>query len=247
MNSVLQARLAQLGERPPGTTRRGRSLTLQMSPIELDEAIISGNELLLDAAGRFVVRSAAEVDTLPRSWLQAWCVKMGVYSVPTAELIDWLRTVIGGRSAIDIAAGHGAIGRSLQIPTTDARTADRPEYARHYVEIGQPPPWVPPDVETLEASEAVETYRPAVVICAWGTQRWEPGLRLGHVLGLDERAILSRVSTYVHIGARGLHPHNRLPKPDEVIRPPWLRSRSSVPDDVICVWNRRAAQGGSDG
>lgn len=240
MNRVLQQRLAQLGAMPTEAMRRGRSFRLDLSPIEMEEAIISGNELLLDAMGRFVVRSAAEVDALPRPWLQVWCAKMGVYSVPTAELVDWLRTLIGDRSAIDVAAGHGALGRSLGIPTTDARTAELPEYARHYREWNQPSPWVPPDVETLDALAAVQKYRPAVVICAWGTERWSPGMRKGHVLGLDEAAILSRVSTYVHIGVRGLHAHSKLPRPSEVLQPAWLRSRSSVADDFICVWNRGA-------
>jgi hypothetical protein len=57
---------------------------------------------------------------IPQSHLMAWCVKQGVYQIPTWELIEWLKGVIGGRSAIEICAGRSCLGRALNIPMTDS-------------------------------------------------------------------------------------------------------------------------------
>lgn len=219
---------------------KGTKAELHMSEAELHEAILCGNELLLDATGALRICPAADLDRLPHPWLMAWCFRYGHWLLPTTELVSWLRDEIGGRSAIEIAAGCGALGRALGIHRTDARLHESNAQVQDlYARVGHGPPRIPPDVETLEALAAVRAYRPQVVVCAWGTE-FSPSRKLsGSGLGIDEKAIVQKVETYIHIGASSTHKHRTLPRPARVLRPPWLKSRALRPEDnCIWIWGR---------
>jgi hypothetical protein len=61
-----------------------------------------------------------------------------LHSFPTRELCDFLLARIGGRSAIEIGAGHGALAKALSIPATDNRQQEKDRLKAYYREIGQP-------------------------------------------------------------------------------------------------------------
>lgn len=178
-----------------------------------------------------------------------WCVKNGVYQLPTTALIQWLRREIGDRSAIEIGAGNGCIGRALGIPRTDSYVQTTPETQLLYQMIGQAITVPPLDVEPLEASEAVEKHRPEVVIGCWVTQRFDvskgdtEGEAQALVNGIDEEWILDQpyVQKYILVGNVNSHGRKRiLTRAHHEKLAPWLVSRAfTQADNRIWVWEKQ--------
>ncbi|WP_147282933.1 hypothetical protein [Pseudorhodoferax soli] len=123
---------------------------------------ISGE--LLDAHGRLQVVPAAVLAETSAEERMLFCVRHGVYGLPTAELCDFLGDRIGGRTAIEIGAGTGILARTLGIAATDNRQQEDPAIRAHYQSLGQPTVPYGPDVEKLDAHRAVEQHGPQVVI-----------------------------------------------------------------------------------
>lgn len=212
------------------------------------------DELLLEDAGlgripygqRIRPIEATRLRAIPRIALTQWCQARARYNVPSAELIIWLKEFIGGRPAIEIGAGMGDLGRLLGIHMTDSAVqAENPAIRAYYELLRVPPINPPPDVERIEALEAVKKHRPRVVIGAWITQLYESGDEgpppVGSsVTGVDELAIMPYVEAYVHIGNAVVHKDKRiLQKPHEEHRFPFLFSRAFQPEgNVIWVWSQ---------
>lgn len=206
------------------------------------------DKLLLDENGLLKVVYAIDLMRVPQEHLMQWGNQHGVYTFPTLEMIEWLKDQIRGRSAIEICAGYGAIGRALGIPTTDSYIQTTPEMIALYTKMGQVPIQPPPDVEKLEASEAVEKYKPQVVIAAYATQKYQEGDEGGEgrpkvnssVYGVDELSILPKLEKYINIGNVLSHGDKRILKqfPNfKRYRVPWLFTRSGSPGgNEIVVW-----------
>lgn len=176
--------------------------------------------------------------------LMVWCVRRGFYCLPTLELVEFLRTEIGGESAIEVGAGHGALGRALGIPVTDSKMQERSDIAEIYRSVDQAPINYPPDIEKLTALEAVEKYRPLVVIGAWVTHRYNSKVpeRGGNAYGVDEVKLLSKkwVRQYLFIGHERVHSQKPLLSSRHAThRLPFLFSRGSDPLNVIWSWKTR--------
>ena len=177
-----------------------------------------------------------------------WCVVNGVYQLPTTTLIAWLRTEIGGRRAIEIGAGFGVVGRALNIVRTDDGSQTTPERRELYRAAGQAITEPPPDVERLEACEAVAKYKPEVVIGCWVTQMFDEsrgdvdGEAQALAGGIDEEWILDQpyVKKYILVGSMGSHGRKRIMKrPHREKRAPWLVSRAFDPSgNRIWVWEK---------
>jgi hypothetical protein len=188
--------------------------------------------------------ASSALATVPSMHLKQWASLHGRYTLPTAELIDWLRGIIRGRSAIEICAGHGEIGRALGIPMTDAYLHANPDIRMHYMIMQQTPTDPPSDVEKLEGVDAVRKYRPKVVIASWATQQWREGDDPldSSPYGVDEEALWRDfgVEMYVHIGTFPVHGKKRLRKePHDAHCLPFLFSRALNPkDNVVFVWER---------
>jgi hypothetical protein len=132
----------------------------------------------------------------------------GLYMLPTIELIDFLKFWIGGGTAIDIAAGNGSLGRSLDIPITDIKLQEIPAVAAYYKSIGQPVTTYPDDVERLDYKEAITKYNPQTVVCSFATHLDHDGSTGGSPIGIDYKYILSKVKTLIHIGNLDVHRTN---------------------------------------
>lgn len=197
---------------------------------------------LLDPQGRVRVLPSADLRKIPQNAARLWCHQRAVYLLPSVELITWLKEKIGGRMAIEIGAGNGAVSRALGIPITDNRCQDWPDVKAHYAASGQPTVQYPSDVETLPALEAVAKYKPQVVIACWVTHLYHPEEheRGGNMYGVDEDALLaSGIETYIHIGATTSHSRKRiLSRKYEEFRPDFLFGRGDPEDRVIWVWER---------
>lgn len=204
---------------------------------ELDAACISDGFLQPMPAAFYAARPQAE--------LGCWCVRRGFYNLPTVELIDWLREEIGGELAIEIACGHGAIGRALHIPLTDSRSHDDPRLRAHYANIKQAPTICPDDVVKMSALQAIERYEPTVVVLAWGVWKFNParpnaggsenGIAFGRVLGKPS------VQKLIVIAHERVHaPIDILELDHHTIRKPWLFGRAmDTAGNVIWVWGER--------
>lgn len=200
------------------------------------------DKLLIDEKGLVRVLPAADLAAVPVDHMRLWCHKRAVYGLPTAELVAWLKNLIGDRSAIEIGSGNGALGRALGIPRTDNRMQEWPEIIAHYGASGQITINYPDDIEKLAALDAITKHRPDVVVASWVTQLYRPDEheRGGNMFGVDEDALLDTGVTYVHIGATGSHQNKRiLSRPHEEFRFDWLAGRGAPADRVIWVWRGR--------
>lgn len=193
----------------------------------LPPADLTGLDELLGVGGRIRAAPAAEILKFPLPTILLWCVRRGVYQLPTQELIDWLREEVGSSSAVEVCSGLGAIGRSLGIERTDNYMQTWAEIERYYQMIGQQPISPPLDVKMMSANDAVRTLRPDVVVGAWATQLYRPGDIDGNQWGVDEIEICRRVKKYIHIGNDGPHGSKRVNAlPHKLYRFPWLVSRA---------------------
>lgn len=185
--------------------------------------------------------AAADLEAIELNEVMVWCVQNGVYQVPTLELIDTLRKLIDGRSAVEICAGNGSVGRALGIPTTDSYVQEDPQLKAYHEAIGQPITVPGEDVERLEAMEAVRKYKPEVVLGTFVTHKWNEGNKDGSVVGVDEPSILrfSSVKRYIVVGNTYTHRNKPvLRKQHQEIRGNYLVSRATDQSrNRIFVWD----------
>lgn len=198
------------------------------------------DDLLLDN-GLLQVVPASVLAAIPQVHLSIWGNKKGVYCIPTVELIDWLRQKVAGRSAIEICSGNGAIGRALGIPRTDSYNQTTPQMLAYYALYNQTPIFPPEDVQRFEANEAVDHFKPEVVIGSYVTQKYIPSDegRVGSSLyGVDELVLVPKVKAYITIGNDSSHGDKRIcQRIHKVFRFPWLYTRTMEPENNgIYVW-----------
>ena len=113
--------------------------------------------------------------------------KKGIFCFYTRELIAALAQRIAGRRTLEIAAGDGTLTRFLAAAGVDVRATDDHSWS-HAVTF-------PPEVERLDAAQALARHRPQVVLCSWPPpgNRFEaavfttPGVELYVVIGSAHR------------------------------------------------------------
>lgn len=197
--------------------------------------------ILFDVQGRIALQSS---ENFPHgAGLRLWCHIHARYGGVTAELIDWLRTEIRSRKAIEIGAGSGDLCGHLGIPGTDNHLQTSEAMKAYYKMIGQPLITYPPWVEEMDARTAIEWYKPDIVVAQWVTEYCDPNLPApeygGSIYGIHENEIVDAGITYILIGNQSVHGHKKIMKePHMELNFPWLRSRSSkTGQDRIWVWN----------
>lgn len=198
---------------------------------------------VLDTDGRLRVLPGAYWATTTTAERALFGHRYGLYSFPTVELVDRLRVLIDGRSAIEIGAGHGVLADALGIPGTDNRMQEREPYRSIYARGAQPTVPYGPSVVRCDAAGAVRRYKPQVVIGAWITHRFDAMRRDvgGNEIGVDELDVLGHCGTYIFVGNEHVHRHSRLwTRPHGIEYPPWLYSRAhNGSPDFIAVWERQ--------
>jgi hypothetical protein len=200
--------------------------------------------LVDEATGLLKVVDSAILREINPEHLVVWGNKRGVYTYPTTELIAWIKEKIGGRSAIEICSGNGVIGRALGIVRTDSYIQVQPEMIALYESMGQKPIAPPNDVYRFESNDAVDYFKPQVVVGCYATQKYLPGderpPKVGSsVYGVDELAMLPKIETYINVGTDTSHGDKRIRKfKHEIYRFDWLFTRSAnQKENHICVWN----------
>jgi hypothetical protein len=203
------------------------------------------DRLWLDEHGRIKLMAASEFRKVPHEHLIIWCHRRARYGLPTLELIEWLRSQIAGRFAIEVGAGNGDLGFHLGITATDSRIQMSPETRAFYATLRQPPTRPRKEVQTLDANAAVRRLKPKVVIASWLTRKFVRGVDIdgisqASIHGADEEAIRAATETYIHIGNCDSHAaKTALSLPHEVFHFPWLVSRARCQENnVIYMWKR---------
>ena len=194
--------------------------------------------------GLLKVLDCATLRAIPQEHLMIWGGKRGIYTFPTTELIAWLKDRIAGRRAIEICAGNAATGRALGIVRTDSYIQTDPNMVAFYQVINQHPIEPPKDVDKFEANDAVDVFKPKVVVGCYVTQKYLPGDEgppsIGSsVYGVDELAMLSKIETYINVGNDISHQDKRIRKfKFEMFRFDWIVTRSGDQSkNHICVWD----------
>lgn len=176
-----------------------------------------------------------------------------LYSFPTQQGIDTIKTWIGDREALEIGAGNGGYCKALGIRGTDNKMQEWPEIKDHYTAHGQPAIKYGPHVEEIGGNDAVNLYRPQVVLAAWVTHKSmddRPECR-GNYWGVSEHAILPLVEEYIFIGNTNTHQMKPLFHDLEngkitthyveefYVGVPWIQSRASGGLDFIMRIKRK--------
>ena len=198
---------------------------------------------LNDAYGRPRVRDAAFYrDSTTQNERSAYCVRSGSYCLPTTELVGFLRYVIGGRKAIEIGAGNGALAASLDIQATDSFQQIDPDVVAYYALLRSQTVRYGRNVDRVDALAAIAKYRPRVVVSAWVTHLYDPANSEngGNDQGIDEAKVIESCETYLMVGNRHVHRNKPIwALPHKVIEPDWLYSRAfnGTPDFIACWGN----------
>ena len=163
-----------------------------------------------------------ETKILPaKEWLRWGKNNLGAYlsyynlwTVPTLELCDILDDEIGDLDCIEICAGLGYISKELGIRATDSYLKVSEEYINTF---GQTEHFQYPSfVEKIEASDAVDKYKPECVLGCYAVPKWteerakqyqlETGKELhGSIKGVDYDYILPKIKKLILVGHRELY------------------------------------------
>lgn len=202
--------------------------------------------LLLDEAGDLKIVSSTVLAATTREERAMFGVRHALYGLPTVELVEHLRTLIAGRSAIEIGAGSGILARALGIPATDNRQQEWPSVQEYYAALRQPTIRYGDHVEALDAQAAVAKYKPQVVIASWVTHRYDPARHDagGNQDGVDEVALLEHCEEYIFIGNEKVHAAKPLwAVPHTKERLPFVFSRAANGSaDFVARWRGKLAK-----
>lgn len=198
--------------------------------------------LLLDEQGRLKVVDASVLAQTTREERALFGVRHAYYGLLTTELVEHVQSLIAGRSALEIGAGHGGLARALGIVATDNHQQSWPEIRAHYEMLRQPTIRYGENVLELDAAQAVAQFRPQVVVASWVTHRYDPRRHGagGNQDGVCEEDIIRQCEMYIFIGNEQVHTHKSIwALPHEKIFPSWLYSRAvNGSRDFIAVWQR---------
>jgi hypothetical protein len=213
------------------------------SPFTILDAknLIDVSQELLLPNGKMKLFPAAFYDTIDKGNLRLFCYSYARYGIPTTELIDFLIQKIDGRSAIEIGSGHGDLGYHLNIKMSDSKIQKNPEVQESYRAMKQPIIDYPDDVEEIDALDAVEKYKPSVVVASWVTTYAPHVMPYGsNPHGIKETKILDKIETFIIVGNNDLHGDKPIRKlPHLEIYEPWIKSRATNPENNrIYIWDR---------
>lgn len=205
----------------------------QISTLSADRAEVEELTNLFKKNGDFTIKPYSYYQKFKWESLRLFMHITGLYSVPTQELIDFLKSEIEAFKAIEIGCGMGSIARALKIPPTDSRMQERPDIKLTYTMMGQPVIQYPDFVEKYEAIEAVRHYKPDVVIGSYITMKWNG--KEGNYWGVHEPEFMPLIKKYIHIGSLETHKNKPLMKKKHTtLQPDWLIVRGK--QGFIGIW-----------
>lgn len=198
--------------------------------------------MILESNGAIRLQPTSYYERVDWIKLRLWCHEYARYGLPTVELVQWLKSFIGDRKAIEIGAGSGDLCFHLGIKGVDNKQQTWPEVQMAYVAMGQPTIKYGAWVETSDAVDAVRKHKPDIVIGSWITHWFDPrdpdaG---GNMFGIKEQDILSLADTYIMIGNLSIHGKKPILKiPHREWQFDFVKSRAMRPTlDRIFIWSK---------
>lgn len=159
-----------------------------------------------------------------------FCMLNGFYSLPTVELVEHLRTLIGDRYAIEIGAGNGVLAETLGIKATDNRMQERSPWRETILATGQPCVQYGDNVFEAHASRAVRQFSPDVIVACWVHHKYrkERHERGGNMIGVDWPDVMQHCRELIFVGNEKIHQDSDIwnRKPFSLEYPDWLYSRA---------------------
>ncbi|AKO77462.1 hypothetical protein FORC36_5218 (plasmid) [Vibrio vulnificus] len=225
--------------------------TIGQGQVITSQNIFDLEMLLLDSDGMLNVVSEKDLSQFTRKQFQFFCIKHGFYSIPTLELIEFIRgKILNIEKAIEIGSGNGVYGRSLGIIATDNFMQDPRKASKfsgvisEYSKLGQEVVPYGDNVIELDGREAVRKYKAETVVCSWVTHKYNPiKMHLGgNKFGVDFKWILDRNHTkrLILVGNKNTHKNNpimELPH-QEFDLDGQIYSRSAMPElDRVFIWD----------
>lgn len=233
-------------ERKTNQTKMNSTLSAEILDYTISD-VTDLDSLLLGPGGHIKLLPALYYRSINRTHLRIWCHLRARYSIPTLELIEWLKPQIAGKETIEIGAGCGDLGYHLGIKMTDSyQQVDDPIITSYFKLMGQPAVHPFPEVIKMNAEVAVRKYKPKIVIASWVTERWVPEINqeLSTLNGVDEAAVIASCDKYIFVGNEAIHGKKRvLSLPHKTYKThqiPGLVSRAKDPrQDLIYVWEHK--------
>ena len=183
--------------------------------------------------GAFQIVDSSFYESIPPNHLRIFCVKNGLYQLPTTELVAWTKANIDNRKAIEIGSGNGVFAKALGIIATDNHLQERQDIKFLYDQLRQKTVSYGKNVKRLDAKKAIKKFKPKVVVACWVTQIYGTDSDQGSIFGVDEKWLIKKVDTYIHVGNKRSHNKRILKYPHEEYQLPWLFSRGEVHKDNI--------------
>lgn len=213
--------------------------------------IVSKSDVKQDPASMGALDENGILRVMPASFyrqftpveLVVFCVRNGLYSLPTTELVDWLKCLAGDQVVMEIGAGNGVLAKALGIRATDNWMQTWPAMAAQYKLLRQAPVQYGEWVEQLDAHTAIAKHQPDVVLACWVTHKYREDRHElgGNMFGVEEEAVLSSCQTYIHVGNSQTHANKSIRQlPHRRYQFDWLVSRAMQPElNEICIWGAR--------
>lgn len=217
-----------------------------MTATRLEENDISAlEEACVDPQGRIRVMPYSFYQRFSKNDIGLFCVKYGVYVLPTEELISFLKEEMGFLRTIEIGAGNGSVGRALGIRMFDSFIQRDDPGARAYVRlIRQEPVIYGADVNKVEAVDAVRKYKPECVLGCFVTHKNWDVKAMGDIKGMlvAEEKILKAKSVKKYIVCGNLKVHANKPLldlPHRTVELEGYVTRSQSPElNRIFIWEK---------
>lgn len=206
----------------------------------LDEINISvlKNELFED--GNFQLLSQKRLANYSGDYFIKVCSDMGMYQIPTQELIAFLKEWVVEGETIEVAAGRGIIGKELGIPCTDSMVQKTDKVRKIMLDSNVVPVVYGEHVEKLDALAAIKKYKPSVVIASWLTGHTDMNGNALNMYGCNEEDFIDDVDTYILIGNESAHfTKSLLTRKHREYRAKWLFSRGiDQRQNRIFIWSK---------
>lgn len=198
---------------------------------------------LLDEENRLKLFPTTHYDQFSFDELRLFCHFHGRYLLPTLELVNHLKELIGNKRALEIGAGGGDLGRFLGIDMIDNyQQQDNETIVNYYKFMQQPVIKYGKDVIKMDALEAVRFLKPQIVLGGWMTEfqsaaDTQPYYLKSEHYGVKESEILEEIETYILIGAAAIHGRKKIMnKKHETFEFPFIKSRRR--DNKIWIWQK---------
>jgi hypothetical protein len=123
---------------------------------------------------RLISQNTFNVDEFDRRWRRlsdpVWAAgqlqRSGIWSVPTTDVVQKIADLCKGKKTLELGAGQGLLYAALKRAGINIDAVDNESWTSHHQTVGRASRGAT-GVLQIDASEALKTLKPSVVICSW--------------------------------------------------------------------------------